>query len=305
MQINEVSYEAHSNWYQKRFPDREQQLKAIDRWLEDQREKNINYWIHQQLFALAYPLCEDKTKTWLTVGDGYGFDANHLRLKGLDVTASDISPTFLETALERDLVEKFAIENVEKLSFQDNSFDYVFCKESYHHFPRPYQAVYEMLRVARLGVILIEPQDPISRNALLVALREVLDRFDTTLMRRIWKNQYSFEEVGNYVFKLSVREMEKLANGIGLPSMAVKGINTNFYKPEIHHFKADRTSKEFRKILRKKRVLDFLSSITLIPEQVISVILFKVYPDAPTQTQLKQHGYRLYPFPANPYLPHR
>src|SRR5690606_19793880 len=172
----------------------------------------IYYWIHQQLFALAYPLCEDKTKTWLTVGDGYGFDANHLRLKGLDVTASDISPTFLETALERDLVEKFAIENVEKLSFQDNSFDYVFCKESYHHFPRPYQAVYEMLRVARLGVILIEPQDPISRNALLVALREVLDRFDTTLLRRVWLIQYSFAVEVNTLLILLLRVYKKIAN---------------------------------------------------------------------------------------------
>ena len=135
------SYEAHSNWYEKRFPHKEARDATISRWIDDKREQNVNYWLHKQMFELADPLCTDSSKTWLTVGDGYGLDANYFFEKGLSVTASDISGTFLPLAFQNGLLDKYAVENVEKLSFDDNSFDYVFCKESYHHFPRPYLGV--------------------------------------------------------------------------------------------------------------------------------------------------------------------
>lgn len=77
---------------------------------------------------------------------------------------TDISEYLLAEARRRGLITKYALENAERLSFADQSFDYVFCKESFHHFPRPYQALYEMLRVAREAVLLIEPNDPHIRN---------------------------------------------------------------------------------------------------------------------------------------------
>ena len=301
MTKEQQSYDAHSKWYEKRFPDKDLQNETIRRWLDDKRSGNINYWIHKRMFGLADPLCSDLSKTWLTVGDGYGIDANYFFEKGLDVTASDISGTFLPLAREHNLLEKYMIENVEKLSFDDNCFDYVFCKESYHHFPRPYMAVYEMLRVARHGVVLIEPQDPISKIPLLLAFRNMMDRIDTSLLRRVWKNQYSFEEVGNYVFKLSVREMEKLSNGIGMPAMAVKGINNNFYTPEVHNQKADNSSAVFRKIQRKRLLLDLLSDLSIIPRQVLGIIIFKTMPGAVLRERLIEDGYKLYCFPDNPY----
>ncbi len=302
MPIEQQSYAAHSNWYEKRFPNKDLQNETIKRWLDDKQKGNINYWIHKRMFELADPLCKDASKTWLTVGDGYGIDANYFFEQGLDVTASDISGTFLPLSVQHNLLQKYQIENVEQLSFDNDTFDYVFCKESYHHFPRPYLGVYEMLRVAKHGIVLIEPQDPISKVPLLLALRNMLDRINTSFLRRIWKNQYSFEEVGNYVFKLSLREMEKLSNGIGMPAMAVKGINNNFYSPGVHHQKADNSSSVFRKIKRKLFLLDLLSSASIVPEQVLCVIIFKTLPSADLQERLKQGGYKIYQFPENPYL---
>jgi ubiquinone/menaquinone biosynthesis C-methylase UbiE len=296
------SHEAHSTWYEKRFPGDSQKEDAIQNWIRDKQSGSINYWIHEQMFKMADPLCSDLSKTWLTVGDGYGFDANYFFDKGLNVTASDISSSLLPLACEKGIINQFSVENVENLSFSDGSFDYVFCKESYHHFPRPYLGVYEMLRVAREGVVIIEPQDPISKSPLLMGIRGILDRFDTATLRKLWKNQYSFEEVGNYVFKLSLREMEKLANGIGIPCMAVRGLNINFYSPEILNQKADDTSPVFRKIKRKKAILDFLNAASLLPEQVLCVILLKKKPNQETQERFQKEGFRIYHFPENPYL---
>ena len=56
-------------------------------------------------------------------------------------------------------IKNYKIENAENLSFEDKTIDFILCKESYHHFPRPMVALYEMLRVARNGVLLIEPND--------------------------------------------------------------------------------------------------------------------------------------------------
>ncbi|WP_025765315.1 class I SAM-dependent methyltransferase [Dyadobacter tibetensis] len=300
MSVESISHQAHASWYKVQYETKDAQEKAIADWQFDQENNTVNHWIHQRLLNLATPLTLEK-KQWLTVGDGYGFDANFFYKKGLDVTASDISDTFLPLSHQHGLFQKYAVENAEKLTFADNSFDYVFCKEAYHHFPRPYMAVYEMIRVAREGVVLIEPHDPVSKMPLLLAARNIIDRVDTALLQKYWKNRYSFEEVGNYVFKLSEREIDKLANGIGMKMVAFKGINNNYHSPQVAKEKADASSPAFRKILRKLRIHNALSRLSLMPTQVLSAIIFKKIPSENTLAALKKEGYQLHFFPVNPY----
>ncbi|MCE6992733.1 class I SAM-dependent methyltransferase [Dyadobacter sp. CY323] len=300
MSSEKRSHEAHSEWYEVQYATKEAKDKAIELWEDDQQRKTINYWIHQRMLDLANPFVTEP-KSWLTVGDGYGFDANHFFKKGLEVTASDISGSFLPLSQSKGLFNQYAIENVEKLTFEDNSFDYVFCKEAYHHFPRPYLGVYEMLRVAREAVILVEPHDPISKMPLLLAMRNIFDRFDTSLLQKYWRNRYSFEEVGNYVFKLSEREMDKLANGMGLPAVAFKGINNNYYHPSYGKEKADDSSPAFRKIKKKLAFHDFLTRFSLMPSQVLCAVIFKKIPSQTVVNALKQEGFQVHIFPPNPY----
>lgn len=56
-------------------------------------------------------------------------------------------------------IYNYSKENLESLSFNNESFDFVLCKESFHHLPRPYIGLYEMLRVSKIGVVLLEPYD--------------------------------------------------------------------------------------------------------------------------------------------------
>ncbi|WP_221394108.1 class I SAM-dependent methyltransferase [Dyadobacter sp. NIV53] len=300
MSTEKQSHEAHSGWYEVQYATREAQEKAIADWKYDAENKTINNWIHSRLLAMVNPLVTEK-KSWLTVGDGYGFDANFFYEKGLDVTATDISDTFLPLSQRHGLFEKYSVENAENLTFADNSFDYIFCKEAYHHFPRPYMAVYEMLRVAKEGVVLVEPHDPISKMPLLLALRNILDRRDTTLLQKYWKNRYSFEEVGNYVFKLSEREIDKLANGIGLPMVAFKGINNNYYNAAAGHEKADDSSSAFKKIKSKLALHNFLTRLSLMPSQVLCAVIFKRTPSEQVIEAMKKDGFQIHVFPVNPY----
>lgn len=297
----ERSHEAHSLWYEDKFQSEREKLEVIDKWKYDQENNTINKWLQRRYLSLINPLLGE-ARTWLSIGDPYGFDAYYLNKKNQDATATDIAGTFFPIVKEQGIIEKYAIENAEHLSFDDNSFDYVLCKEAYHHFPRPYLAVYEMLRVAKEALVLIEPQDPIAKMPLLLAICNLVDRVNPMFMRKLWKNRYSFEEVGNYVFKLSMREMDKLANGIGLPAVAFKEINNNFYTSAIIGEKADSSSRVFAKIKRKLAFHNLLTKSTLLPSDTLCAIIFKKPPSESCISALKEEGFIVHSFPVNPYL---
>lgn len=299
MQFEATSYHAHQDWFDKQYSDEDKRKEAIQSWIRQKKNHTINYFIQNRLLELTRPLLNSQNH-WITVGDGYGFDANFLYENGQKVVATDISPTFLELSQQAGLLENFSIENAEKLTFEDNSFDYALCKEAYHHFPRPYMAVYEMLRVVKKGIILVEPHDPISKMPFLLALRNILDNWNVNTLQKYWKNRYSFEEVGNYVFKLSERECEKIAMGMNLPAIAFKGFNNNYYHPSIAN--ESYQSSAFKKLQRKIHWHNLLCKLTLMPYQVLSAIIFKQTPDEQTIADLKRDGYRVYILPKNPYL---
>lgn len=299
--FEETSYLSHESWFAKQYPDQEKRLNTIRKWQKSIEDNTIDYWLHQRLFDLANPLINTNDH-WLTVGDGYGFDANYFARNGCKVMATDIGGAFLPLVKAQKLIDDFSVENVEKLSFDDNSFDYVFCKEAYHHFPRAYLGVYEMIRVAKKAIILAEPQDPLTKMPLMLAVKNILDRFDPTILQKYWKNRYSFEEVGNYVFKLSDREMEKIAMGMNLPAIAFKGINNSYWKAGLDTEIANNTSAAFRKIQSKLRRDNLLCKLGILPYQVLSAVIFKTLPTQETITKLKNEGYLYYEFPKNPYL---
>jgi ubiquinone/menaquinone biosynthesis C-methylase UbiE len=55
----------------------------------------------------------------------------------------------LKIAKDFGFVDEISAENVEKLSFDDNEIDFVLCKESFHHFPRPFMGLCEMLNLRK------------------------------------------------------------------------------------------------------------------------------------------------------------
>jgi ubiquinone/menaquinone biosynthesis C-methylase UbiE len=120
----------------------------------------VDAWRHQRMIAPISPLCSGTDWEWLTVGDAHGWDAARLQRMGCrSVTASDLSVQRLRHAAEEGLIEHYREENAESMTAGDGAYDVVFCKEALHHFPRPWIGLYEMLRVARQAVVLIEPRD--------------------------------------------------------------------------------------------------------------------------------------------------
>lgn len=232
-------------------------------------------------FKIIKPFFEDKN-TWLTVGDYTGFEAYHLLKNNQDATASDISDAFLIEVKKRNLIKEYKKINAEDIDLPDNSFDYVVCKEMLHHLPRPFTAIYEMLRVAKKAVIaLCEPIDILSKISLLVFLKNLLDKIDPLLINKIWKNRFSYEcffedRPINYVYKFSEREIEKLAAALKLPLVAFYEINYNVSK-----------------------TYEIISKLRIIPKGQFSFIIFKEKPNDEFLKKLLQMKFKLLHLPQN------
>ena len=246
----------------------------------------------------------DSSKTWLTIGDYNGLEANYLLQRNQNVLASDLSDAMLIEAKADGLVKEYSRQNVESLTYSDNSFDYVICKEAFHHFPRAYLGLYEMIRVSKTATVLLtEPIDILSKISLLVLIKNICDKIHPLLINKIWGNRFSWETVGNYVFKISEREVEKIAMGMGLPYIAFKRYdNFKSHKAIDGSLDVPINQKVYKKIKLKLAIRSFISSLGVIPHGSLCCVVFKQHPNKKLVRDLRDMGFIIIPLPKNPYL---
>ena len=291
-------YNKQKNHHKKVIEDKEQKKKS-ESWF---KKNTVDYWRHKRMRDSILPLINFyPNSSWLTVGDGrYGTDANYLLGKGLDVHASDIQIELLKIGNKRGFIENFSEQNAEKLKFSDNEFDFVYCKESYHHFPRPAIATYEMLRVAKKGIILQEPVDNLFFEKFSQSLMHYVKEF-TKLALRKKQEKHAFEEAGNYVYTLSSRELQKYALGINCRFIAYK-IQQDCYVKGVEFEKASSKSKLFKKIRRTINFYEFLYRLGLVTSGIITGIILKTVPSDKLIKSLKNRGYKVEILPSNPNI---
>jgi ubiquinone/menaquinone biosynthesis C-methylase UbiE len=296
--FKETSYRKHQIHYDDCAQGGER-MEHAKTWLES---GNVSSWSHNRLHKMLDPLLEFfPDARWLTVGDGrFGREAHYILSKGVKATASDISDTLLREGHAAGFIDAFSQQNAENLTFPDNEFDFILCKETYHHFPRPMIAVYEMLRVAEHGVILIEPTDQVIG----ATLRWKLFRWAVNAIRGLKGKAaplHQFEESGNYVFTISRRELEKTALAMGLPSIALMGIN-DFYLEGMETEKAQNNNRTFKKVRTRIAQNDLLCKLGLKPPVKTCAVILKKKPDELLRNRLKKHGFTVIDLPENPYI---
>lgn len=291
-----VRYDRHDEEWDRALGDADRG-RVAQTWM---REDTLDYWCHVRIRQPVRPFVEsNKDASWLTVGDGrYGADAHYLISLGAKrVHASDMHDTLLRVGSQAGFISEYSAQNAEQLTFADDSFDYVYCKEAYHHFPRPLIALYEMFRVARLGVILTEPRDEVLHHA----------RCKMLVKSALGKGEkgHSFEPIGNYVYSISERELEKFLLGMHYRYIAFHGCNT-FYIEGIEFVPSEGgTAKDKRKRAMLKGAIlgmDALEKVGLHGSSLLSAALFKQEPDRSLRERLAEAGWNLKELPRNPYL---
>lgn len=88
----------------------------------------------------------------------------------------------------------FVLAENENLSFKSGAFDFVFIAASLHHLKEPIKGLYELLRAAKYGLIVIEPNDC----------------WLTRLFERLGLAQEYEAEHKNYVYRFSKRDVVKI-----------------------------------------------------------------------------------------------
>jgi len=263
----------------------------------------VDHWRHRRAFARLGPLLRAfPAANWLTIGDGRcASDAQYLKRHGAKAIATDISGTLLAEAKRRGVIDEYRVENAEKLSFSDESVDLVLCKESYHHFPRPMLALYEMLRVARIAVVLHEPLDRFMRSPLPEATWNWLKSLPRRLTGRYKPDiPFRFEPAGNFIYTLSRREIQKAAMALDLPCLAFAQMN-DCYIEGVETEPAVDGNAMFGKVQRRIRQLDLLCRLRIRQPQLLTAVIFKQMPPAGVLDELKRGGYRVDRLPVNPY----
>jgi ubiquinone/menaquinone biosynthesis C-methylase UbiE len=270
----------------------------------------VDSWRHQHMYGSIDPLLLSYPEAkWLTVGDGrYGNDAHYIQQKGLSALATDISDFLLKEAKEIGYVTDWRKENAESLSFSDEEFDFVLCKESYHHFPRPMVALYEMIRVAKKGVILIEPNDHeiISPSRMTLLLSYLLFRFfikcvERFLGKEIYSNFGGYEPAGegNYIFTISEREIEKVALGLNLEAVAFKGVN-DCYIEGVEYEKLHNRSELYRRVKSSIEKADIMCKLGIRRASLLVAIIFKQTPADECTKALRNNSFKVVKLPRNP-----
>jgi len=293
MSFHELSYRRHTEHFEADLTDA-RRIAIGEKWFD---KTTADYWRHARMYEAVDYFKADLDATWLTVGDGrFGLDAMRIAERGFrNVLPSDISEALLKKSKEQGRITNYAVENAERLTFDDESFDYVFCKESYHHFPRPGLALYEMLRVARKAVILIEPNDTSN-----VPFRR-MKHFAKTLLRGSSHIDAAFyEESGNYIYSITKREMEKVALGLNLPLVATKGLNDHFIEG-CESEPASWKNAVYRRIRIRCALKDLATRSGLHGASLLMAVLFKHQPTEGLISRLTHSRWDVVRLPRNPY----
>jgi SAM-dependent methyltransferase len=137
---------------------------------------------------------EPAGRSVLEVCCGSGMITEMLARKGASVTGIDFSSEAImrgrERALHYGFAARFLVADAENLSFADRSSDIVMVHDGLHHLGSPKRAIQEMARVARHGLLILDPACA-ALTRLAVWLRIAVD----------------VEEAGNEVRRLVPREV--------------------------------------------------------------------------------------------------
>ena len=153
-------------------------------------------WFYGRRFkAVVAALGAEPGDDVLEVGCGSGYYTRALVRLGAQVTATDLSPAYVKQARRLAPEAEFQVEDAQRLSFPDASFDRVLLTEVIEHVQNPSAAIREAHRVLRPeGVLAVST--PSRRSYMNVAY---------ALKRRL--RRYGFNE---HLHELTPRELREL-----------------------------------------------------------------------------------------------
>ena len=131
--------------------------------------------VHQRRFfdLVARRVAAFAPSSVLDAGCGEGFVAEALaaRLPGVSIRAVDVDPAAVAFAASRSRSSvSYGVASLDALPFADGAVDVVVCTEVLEHLAAPDRALAELRRVARVGVVVTVPREPVFRTLLAMGM---------------------------------------------------------------------------------------------------------------------------------------
>ena len=204
--------------FSRRIPEPKKMDKIEMDVFESASKQSYKRWIIPLVDDALNHASPPKEAKILDIAGGPGFLAREFakRSKKSHVFLVDISSYVLELAkkncrgLKNITIRK---ASVYKLPFKDNFFDIVTCKDSFHHFNKPKEALREMLRVTKKGGVLY--------------IQDLKRNVPQYLLRRVTPPKNLFEELIYYSTRASYTKPEiiKILKEVAPKSFFVKTRN--------------------------------------------------------------------------------
>ncbi len=126
----------------------------------------------------------------LEVCCGSGMMSEKFARAGATVTGIDFSPAAIARASVRarrsGFPSRFLVADAENLAFLDRSFDVVAVHDGLHHLDDPWRAIREMARVARRGVLILDPaQAVLTKLAIWAGIAVTVEEAGNTVKRLV------------------------------------------------------------------------------------------------------------------------
>lgn len=178
-----------------------QSIKEFDRWANGYDNSRGKFFFVNANKDLVKYIGNGKA-TLLDIGCGTGILLEQLmKKKNLRLYGIDISPEMVKIAQKKfsGFNVKIKRGSVSRLPYKSNTFDYVTCSSSFHHYQDSRKSLQEMVRVLKHKGKLI-----------------ILDGYLDGLFNKIfWKIEHS-KDKENKVFRYTKNEMKKLFEETGL-----------------------------------------------------------------------------------------
>lgn len=106
--------------------------------------------------------------------------------------------------------------NMENLKYRDKSFDYAVVHASLHHTSKPYKGIYEMFRVSRKGILIIESHDNFVMRLLIKF--NLTEDIEVSSIKygglSINKGGVDGTNIPNYIYRFTERELTKFSKSL-------------------------------------------------------------------------------------------
>ncbi|WP_435163273.1 class I SAM-dependent methyltransferase [Candidatus Pelagibacter bacterium nBUS_25] len=148
----------------------------------------------------------DKKSTILVVG-ATKYDSDIFQKNGF----SNVTISNLDSSTDYS-PHKHSLQDLRKINYQNQSFEYVVANACIHHTSKPHEAILEMYRVSKNGIIVIEGND-----SNLIKITNFLNLSQEYELSAVINDDYSHDKGGvdnsfipNFVYRWTKREIYKL-----------------------------------------------------------------------------------------------